>query len=85
MGGCQNYGPLLGTLNIRCRIIIGIQKAKRDHTFDNHPYSYMDLGAKGRALRLAQDGAIQEANQHSYLTGDSRPEVDRIWLLLYLS
>ena len=26
MSGCQNYGPLLGTLNIRCRIIIGIQK-----------------------------------------------------------
>ena len=26
MGGCQNYGPFLGTLNIRCRIIIGIQK-----------------------------------------------------------
>ena len=26
MGGCQNYGPLLGTLNIRCRIRIGIQK-----------------------------------------------------------
>ena len=30
MGGSQNYGPLLGTLNIRCRIIlimiIGIQK-----------------------------------------------------------
>ena len=26
MGGCQNYGPLLGTLNIRGRIIIGIQK-----------------------------------------------------------
>ena len=26
MGGNQNYGPLLGTLNIRCRIIIGIQK-----------------------------------------------------------
>ena len=26
MGGCQNYGPSLGTLNIRCRIIIGIQK-----------------------------------------------------------
>ena len=31
-GGCQNYGPFLGTLNIRCRIIIGIQK--RDHNFD---------------------------------------------------
>ena len=35
VGGCQNYGPFLGTLNIRCRIIIGIQK--RDHNFDNHP------------------------------------------------
>ena len=29
MGGCQNYGPFLGTLNIRCRIIIGIQKGTR--------------------------------------------------------
>ena len=26
MGGCQNYGPFLGTLNIRCRSIIGTQK-----------------------------------------------------------
>ena len=26
MGGCQNYCPFLGTLNIRGRIIIGIQK-----------------------------------------------------------
>ena len=26
MGGCQNYGPFWGTLNIRRRIIIGIQK-----------------------------------------------------------
>ena len=26
MGGCQNYSPFLGTLNIRCRIIIGFQK-----------------------------------------------------------
>ena len=25
MGGCQNYGPFLGTLNIRCCIMIGIQ------------------------------------------------------------
>ena len=23
MGGCQNYGPFLGSLNNRCRIIIG--------------------------------------------------------------
>ena len=26
MGGCQNYGDFLGTLNIRGRIIIGTQK-----------------------------------------------------------
>ena len=26
MGGCQNYGPFWGTLNIRCRIITGSQK-----------------------------------------------------------
>ena len=26
MGGCQNYGPFLGTLNIRDRFIIGTQK-----------------------------------------------------------
>ena len=26
MGGCQNHGPFLGTLNIWCRIIKGTQK-----------------------------------------------------------
>ena len=26
MGGCQNYGPILGTQNNRCRIIMGTQK-----------------------------------------------------------
>ena len=26
MGGCRNYGPFLGTLNIRGRTIIGIQE-----------------------------------------------------------
>ena len=26
MGSCQNYGPFLGTLNNRCRIIIRTQK-----------------------------------------------------------
>ena len=26
LGSCQNYGPFLGTLNIRCRIIIRTQK-----------------------------------------------------------
>ena len=31
MGGCQNYGPFLGTLNIRGRTIMGTQNG------DNHP------------------------------------------------
>ena len=39
MGGCQNYGPFLGTLNIRCCIIYNRDK-KRDHNFDNHSYLY---------------------------------------------
>ena len=26
LGGCQNYGPFLGPLKNRCRIIIGTQK-----------------------------------------------------------
>ena len=36
MGGCQNHGPFLGTLNIRCRIIIGIQKGTIILTTTNH-------------------------------------------------
>ena len=27
LGGCQNYGPLLGPLNTRCRVILRTQKA----------------------------------------------------------
>ena len=37
--------PFLGTLCIRCRVIMGIPK--RDHDFDNHPCEYSrprDLG-----------------------------------------
>ena len=34
--GCQNYGPFLGTLNVRCRIKYN-RDPKRDHNFDNHP------------------------------------------------
>ena len=36
MAGCHNYGPK--TLNIRCRIIIGIQT--KDHNFVNHAYRW---------------------------------------------
>ena len=37
MGSCLNDGPFLGTLNIRCRIII--RTPKRDHNCDNHPHA----------------------------------------------
>ena len=52
MGGCQNYGPFLGTLNIRCRIILGIPK--RDHNFDNHPHVSGQAQAKLRRGREAK-------------------------------
>ena len=35
MGGCQNYEPLLGPLNNRCRIIR--RTPKRTQNFDKHP------------------------------------------------
>ena len=41
MGDYQNYGPFLGILNVRCRIIIGTQK--RDHNFDNYPHVLISL------------------------------------------
>ena len=42
MGGCQNYGPFLGTLNIRGRIIMGIQKGTIILT-TTHMYIYIYL------------------------------------------
>ena len=42
MGGCQNYGPLLGTLNIRGRIIIGTQKGTIILT-TTHIYRALDI------------------------------------------
>ena len=53
MGGCQNYGPFLGTLNIRGRIVIGIQKGTIILT-TNHIYIYIqtcrDEGLRFRVL-----------------------------------
>ena len=40
MGGCQNYCPFLGTLNIRGHIIIGTQKGTIILT-TTHIYIYM--------------------------------------------
>ena len=41
MGGCQNYGPLLGPLNTRCLFMVGTPK--KGHNFDNHPYGIARL------------------------------------------
>ena len=48
MGSCQNDGPFLGTLNIRCRIIIRTQKGTIILT-TIHIYIYttiMELGPR---------------------------------------
>ena len=41
MGGCENYGPFLGTL--KYWVPYKYKDPKRDHNFDNHPYG-MDSG-----------------------------------------
>ena len=45
MGGCQNYGPFLGTLNIRGRIRIGTQKGTIILT-TTHIYIYIGIMEK---------------------------------------
>ena len=39
MGGCQNYGPRLGSLNT-----IYTKDPKKDHNFDNHPHVQKKTG-----------------------------------------
>ena len=52
MGSCQNLGPFLGTLNNRCRIIIGAQKGTLilDPNFGNHPHGCGGEPAKIHSL-----------------------------------
>ena len=45
MGGCPNSGPFWGTLDNRCRMIIGTPKW--DHNFDNHPHGGHDTKGLG--------------------------------------
>ena len=46
IGCCQNYGPVLGTLNIRCRIIMGTPKGTiiltitHIHTYYHYIHGY---------------------------------------------
>ena len=47
MGGCQNYGPFLGTLDIKCRIVIGIQKGTIILTTTHMPTIFLGFSAFG--------------------------------------
>ena len=77
MGRCQNYGPFLGPLNTRCRVISRNQK--RDHNFDNHTYDcilemwVLVVGVVRRALL----GAVMFGSSHISIYG-SGPDRDRI-------
>ena len=54
-GGCQNYGPFLGTLNIRCRTIIGIQKGTIILTTTH---------VTGATLAVTANGGVAHDHQH---------------------
>ena len=47
MGSCQNYGPFLGTLNNRCRIILGTPKETIILTTTHVLNSFGFYGASG--------------------------------------
>ena len=62
MCGCQNYGPFLGTLNIRGRIIIGNQKGTMILTTTHmyiciYIYTYIWSGLMERQLER-EDGTL---------------------------
>ena len=42
VGSCQNYGPFLGTLNIRCRIVSGTQKGTKILTTTHNPKPFIE-------------------------------------------
>ena len=73
LGGCQNYGPFWGTLNIRCHITIGIQKG--DHNFDNHPYAKRVFGHLASASsELKVEDPTQMRWESTSLRNNSKPD-----------
>ena len=74
VGGCQNYGPFLGSLNIRCRIILGIQKGTLILT-TTHVHT---------ASHSAKPRESAELDFHRGLLVGSflRPHEDCIWALV---
>ena len=78
VGGCQNYDPFLGTLNSRCRIIIGIQNGSiiltTTHVHDRHSPCTTTRSASQALTQLATQMCTSCCGRHY-----SAPQVDRIW------
>ena len=75
MGDCQNYGPFLGTLNISCRILVGIQQRTINLTTTHLGFGFYALGDWGfrvsgfRGLELGvsrQRGTLDTAQLFRY-------------------
>ena len=71
MGGCQNYGPFLGILNIRSQIIIGIQKGTisltTTHMLRQHSRKQTSVGvprrpAAGMGFRVYRVYALEPSH-----------------------
>ena len=78
MGGCQNYDPFLGTLNIRCCIIIGILEAiiltathierERESERERDIYIYIPYADRESGLKvLAAPGSDPAATSEAFL------------------
>ena len=52
MGGCQNYGPFLGTLHNYCLPFYN-RAPQRDHHFDNRPHPTGKAACLGAARSVA--------------------------------
>ena len=63
-GSCQNFGPFLGSLKIRCRITLRTQKKTYD--FDGHAY-------RQAPTSLHQTSMLTRRLQEQQSTGMRRP------------
>ena len=68
MGGCQNYGPFVGALHIRCRTIIGIQKGTilltTTHMIRGNPHSPCNPHiSQGSLVKAHKTAAYSEASR----------------------
>ena len=71
MGSCQNYWPFLGTLNNRCRIIIGTQKRAIILTTTQMVVSLVFISAhmsRPRAISSCCKQLFQEAQVAEFMT-----------------